>query len=153
LPNVVMRSPSYSAAVGGASTSTASGTVGASARPASAPDDGSNVEPAARDCTELPLSASPETDTASDGKPVDESTRSIRVSSSKRESRADERVQRHGQRLHDSHTPGAVAERVAAPSKHSYLKDFIYGAIDGSVTTFAVVAGSEGAGLSSGIVS
>ncbi|MDO8508056.1 MAG: VIT1/CCC1 transporter family protein [Nanoarchaeota archaeon] len=33
-----------------------------------------------------------------------------------------------------------------------YLPEFIYGAIDGIVTTFAVVAGSLGAGLSSSII-
>lgn len=33
-----------------------------------------------------------------------------------------------------------------------YLKDYIYGAIDGTVTTFAVVAGVAGAGLSHSIV-
>ncbi len=36
--------------------------------------------------------------------------------------------------------------------KDSYLGDFVYGAIDGSVTTFAVVAGAAGANLSPGIV-
>ncbi len=35
---------------------------------------------------------------------------------------------------------------------HSYLRDFIYGAIDGAVTTFAVVSGVAGAGLSSGVI-
>src|SRR5262249_10185332 len=35
---------------------------------------------------------------------------------------------------------------------HSYLRDFIYGAVDGSVTTFAVVAGVAGADLSAGVV-
>lgn len=34
----------------------------------------------------------------------------------------------------------------------SYLGDFVYGAIDGSVTTFAVVAGATGANLPPGIV-
>lgn len=33
-----------------------------------------------------------------------------------------------------------------------YLKEFVYGAIDGSVTTFAVVAGAAGAGLSSTVI-
>ncbi len=33
-----------------------------------------------------------------------------------------------------------------------YLSEFVYGGIDGSVTTFAVVAGAEGANLSSAIV-
>lgn len=35
---------------------------------------------------------------------------------------------------------------------HDYLGEFIYGGIDGSVTTFAVVAGSTGAGLESFII-
>jgi VIT1/CCC1 family predicted Fe2+/Mn2+ transporter len=34
----------------------------------------------------------------------------------------------------------------------SYLGEFVYGAIDGTVTTFAVVAGAAGAGLSSAVV-
>ena len=34
----------------------------------------------------------------------------------------------------------------------SYLKEFVYGGIDGCVTTFAVVAGATGAGLDSGII-
>lgn len=34
----------------------------------------------------------------------------------------------------------------------SYLGEFVYGAIDGTVTTFAVVAGAAGAGLSSTII-
>lgn len=33
-----------------------------------------------------------------------------------------------------------------------YLGEFVYGAIDGTVTTFAVVAGAAGAGLSSAVV-
>jgi vacuolar iron transporter family protein len=45
------------------------------------------------------------------------------------------------------HTPDAIAARLAAAGKHSYLSDFVLGAIDGTVTTFAVVAGVAGAGL------
>jgi len=50
------------------------------------------------------------------------------------------------------HTPAAVRRRLTAPPSVSYLRDFVYGAIDGAVTTFAVVAGVEGANLSASIV-
>src|SRR5687768_13210119 len=36
--------------------------------------------------------------------------------------------------------------------KFTYIKEFVYGGIDGSVTTFAVVAGGTGAGLNPGII-
>ncbi len=51
-----------------------------------------------------------------------------------------------------SHSPEAIAERLSAGPQHSYLRDFVYGAIDGTVTTFAVVAGVVGAGLSSKVI-
>lgn len=51
-----------------------------------------------------------------------------------------------------SHTRRAIAERLEDGHRHSYLRDFIYGAIDGAVTTFAVVAGVTGAGMASGVV-
>lgn len=54
--------------------------------------------------------------------------------------------------LKESHTPEAVRERLSGARSHHYLKDAIYGGIDGTVTTFAVVASAQGAGLSSGIV-
>jgi VIT1/CCC1 family predicted Fe2+/Mn2+ transporter len=47
-----------------------------------------------------------------------------------------------------SHTDEAIAERLARPPQRSDLRDLVYGAIDGTVTTFAIVAGVEGAGLS-----
>lgn len=56
------------------------------------------------------------------------------------------------EQLEAEHTPDAVAARLESPTKHSYLGDFMYGAIDGTVTTFAVVAGVEGASLSAGVV-
>jgi len=52
----------------------------------------------------------------------------------------------------ESHTPEAIRRRLEAGPRHRYLADFIYGAIDGSVTTFAVVAGVAGARLEPGVV-
>lgn len=50
------------------------------------------------------------------------------------------------------HSPAEIARRLAARDRVSYLKDMIYGAIDGAVTTFAIVAGVAGAGLSPTII-
>jgi VIT1/CCC1 family predicted Fe2+/Mn2+ transporter len=54
--------------------------------------------------------------------------------------------------LRDEHTPLAVRKRLRDRPAPSYLQDFIYGAIDGAVTTFAVVAGVEGASLDETVV-
>ena len=54
--------------------------------------------------------------------------------------------------LRAEHTPQAIERRLAGGPTHSYLSDWVYGAIDGTVTTFAVVAGVMGAGLSSGVI-
>lgn len=51
-----------------------------------------------------------------------------------------------------AHTVAAIRERLQSGPDHSYLRDFVYGAIDGAVTTFAVVSGVAGAQLSSGII-
>lgn len=52
-------------------------------------------------------------------------------------------------KLAHEHSKEAIAARLASDHQHSYLRDFIYGAIDGCVTTFAIVAGVVGAGLQS----
>jgi VIT1/CCC1 family predicted Fe2+/Mn2+ transporter len=51
-----------------------------------------------------------------------------------------------------THTPRAIQSRLATGPHHSYLRDFIYGAVDGIVTTFAVVSGVAGAGFASEVV-
>lgn len=56
------------------------------------------------------------------------------------------------EKLRRTHTREAIHKRLKLGPKHSYLKDFIYGAIDGTVTTFAVVAGVAGARLSYKII-
>ena len=54
--------------------------------------------------------------------------------------------------LHAMHTPDRVSERLEAGIPQSYLKDLVYGGIDGTITTFAVVSGVVGANLDTGIV-
>ena len=54
--------------------------------------------------------------------------------------------------LRDSHTPEAIRARLEAGAGQNYLRDVVYGAVDGAVTTFAIAAGAVGAGLSSGVV-
>ena len=57
-----------------------------------------------------------------------------------------------GDLLQSEHTTEAIARRLTAAKSHSYLGDFVLGAVDGAVTTFAIVAGAAGAGLSNGVV-
>jgi VIT1/CCC1 family predicted Fe2+/Mn2+ transporter len=54
--------------------------------------------------------------------------------------------------LQSQHTPAGISARLSQKRSPSYLHDFIYGAIDGAVTTFAVVAGVEGANLDETVV-
>jgi vacuolar iron transporter family protein len=54
--------------------------------------------------------------------------------------------------MEHEHSVEAIKERLAAGPAHNYLRDWIYGGIDGSVTTFAVVSGVAGASLSSWII-
>jgi VIT1/CCC1 family predicted Fe2+/Mn2+ transporter len=51
-----------------------------------------------------------------------------------------------------SHEPDDIEARLADGPRASYLPDAVYGAIDGTVTTFAVAAGAVGADLSPRIV-
>lgn len=54
--------------------------------------------------------------------------------------------------LEHSHRADAIAQRLSAGQKPSYLRDFVYGGIDGAVTTFAVVSGVVGAQLSTTVI-
>ncbi len=50
------------------------------------------------------------------------------------------------------HTADAISARLAKGARPNYLRDWIYGGIDGAVTTFAIVAGVVGAQLSMSII-
>ncbi len=50
------------------------------------------------------------------------------------------------------HSHAEIVKRIGAPQGRGVLRDVVYGAIDGSVTTFAIVAGVAGAGLSPFII-
>jgi len=54
--------------------------------------------------------------------------------------------------LEADHTPAAVAVRMAADCAHGYLRDFVYGSIDGCVTTFAIISVVVGAQLSGRVI-
>ncbi|MEL6316413.1 MAG: VIT1/CCC1 transporter family protein [Pseudomonadota bacterium] len=51
-----------------------------------------------------------------------------------------------------SHEDGAIAARLAEGARPDYLRDWVYGGIDGAVTTFAIVAGATGGALSERVV-
>ncbi len=50
--------------------------------------------------------------------------------------------------LEHEHDSASIRARLTEPARQSYLKDGVFGAIDGAVTTFAIVAGVVGANLS-----
>ena len=54
--------------------------------------------------------------------------------------------------MEHEHSIEAIQDRLAAGPRHNYLRDWIYGGIDGSVTTFAVVTGVIGARLSPTVI-
>jgi VIT1/CCC1 family predicted Fe2+/Mn2+ transporter len=53
--------------------------------------------------------------------------------------------------LEHGHSREEIRKRLGANPQQSYLRDWVYGGIDGAVTTFAVAAGVAGANLSSRI--
>ncbi|MGI9412231.1 MAG: VIT1/CCC1 transporter family protein [Hyphomicrobiales bacterium] len=55
-------------------------------------------------------------------------------------------------KLEHEHTVEAITERLARDHRPNYLRDWIYGGIDGAVTTFAIVAGVVGANLSHNVI-
>jgi vacuolar iron transporter family protein len=58
----------------------------------------------------------------------------------------------HEQTVEHEHTREAIHKRLAAQPPQSYLRDWVYGGIDGTVTTFAIVSGVVGAHLSPRII-
>jgi VIT1/CCC1 family predicted Fe2+/Mn2+ transporter len=54
-------------------------------------------------------------------------------------------------KLEHDHSAAAIAERIGT-IRHNYVRDWIYGGVDGAVTTFAVVSGVAGAELSTTVV-
>ena len=54
--------------------------------------------------------------------------------------------------MEHEHSAEAIQQRLSAGPSHNYLRDWIYGGIDGSITTFAVVTGVAGAQLSPWII-
>jgi len=55
-------------------------------------------------------------------------------------------------RLEHSHAREEIRERLARDAQGNYLRDWIYGGIDGTITTFAIVAGVVGADLPGTVV-
>jgi VIT1/CCC1 family predicted Fe2+/Mn2+ transporter len=53
--------------------------------------------------------------------------------------------------LEHEHTSEAIARRLGSKNDHATLGDFVLGAVDGTVTTFAIVCGAAGANLGTGV--
>ncbi len=54
--------------------------------------------------------------------------------------------------LEHGHHPREIAQRLEEGPRVSYLRDLVYGGIDGTVTTFAIMAGVVGASLEARVV-
>ncbi|MBW8639287.1 VIT1/CCC1 transporter family protein [Hoeflea sp. WL0058] len=51
-------------------------------------------------------------------------------------------------KLEHDHSVAAIRARLSAGAKPNYIRDWVYGGIDGAVTTFAIISGVVGAELS-----
>ncbi len=54
--------------------------------------------------------------------------------------------------LHHGHGKSDIAERISARKSGDFLRDTVFGGIDGTVTTFAIISGVSGAGMSHGVI-
>ncbi|MFQ6548457.1 VIT1/CCC1 transporter family protein [Aestuariibius sp. 2305UL40-4] len=63
-----------------------------------------------------------------------------------------ESAKRQPKQLEHGHSPDEIAARLASVKSPSHLRDVIYGGVDGAVTTLAIVAGVQGAGLSTNVI-
>ncbi|KTD14101.1 hypothetical protein E3983_10820 [Legionella israelensis] len=54
--------------------------------------------------------------------------------------------------IEHGHSKKEIKERISSPYKQNYLRDWIYGGIDGAVTTFAIVSGVVGGHLSALVI-
>ena len=56
------------------------------------------------------------------------------------------------EKLEHNHTREDIEKRLAQDARGNYVRDWMYGGIDGTITTFAIVAGVVGADLSGKVV-
>ncbi len=54
--------------------------------------------------------------------------------------------------LEHSHTPESIRVRISQTPPANYLRDWVYGGIDGAITSFTIVSGVVGADLASTVV-